>query len=306
MTGLGNTIADKREECARELSGSALLPVVEKLRAYGICESMLRSVVASANREQAMLALAAQLGQGPEQDGAGTFDLPRALLAGVAMQNLDKLPDLPVEESVKSMLCDYCKFFMSPSPGEIPLFDPKQYSFLALAKIALLERFPAGQFDWEVTGFPRSWLFKIPFASLPGVLYFLARKLKGFAPCIMPHVAYRRESPLTRDCEKTWYRMALSVERQPKILGMVGCSWIFSPDTFKASPRFSLFVEPALESGGLVTRRGKVHGNAFMAGSETRRKLYESGEFKPTMGVFLWSRDQMIQWAHSHPEFGDR
>jgi len=305
MISLANKIADTDAECLRELNSPTFSAAVEKLRAQGTYESVLRSVLASANRGQAMLKLAAQLGQAPEQQQDGTFVLPRLLLAGVALQNLKRLEDLPLETSVKSMLCDYCKFFVSPSPDEMPLFDPSQYSFLALAKIALLERFPAGQFDWEITGFPRSWLFKIPFPSLPKVAYFLARELKGFAPCIMPHVAYRRKSPLTRECEQTWYRMAISLERQPDIRGLVGCSWIFSPDTFKVSPYFALLVKPCLESGGLVVTRGEVHDTGFMDGSESRRKLYESGEFKPTMGVMLWSRDQMIQWAHSHPEFSD-
>ncbi|MGO9863881.1 MAG: hypothetical protein ACLPLR_09750 [Terriglobales bacterium] len=303
-----NTLADKiaatRAECARELNRSPLAPLVEKLRAHRACETMLRSVLASSNREQAVLALAAQLGlvPGEEEQGSRTFALPRALLAAVALQNLDQVEGLPLETSVKAMIFDYCKFFVSPPPAQVQLFDPSQHSFLALAKIASLERFPAGQFDWEITGFPRSWLFKIPPTSLPKVAYFLVRHLHGFAPCIMPHIAYLRKSPLTEDCDKTWYRMAISLERQPQIRGLVGCSWIFSPDTFKVSPYFLLLVKPMLESGGLVLTRGQVHDTDFMAGSESRRKLYESGEFKPTMGVVLWSRDQMIQWAHSHPE----
>jgi hypothetical protein len=206
------------------------------------------------------------------------------------------------------MLCDYCKFFVSPPAAEMQLFDPTQMSFVALAKIALLERFPAGQFDWEVSGFPRSWLLKVPFSSLPKVAYFLARRLKGFAPCINSHLSYRRKHSLIlipRECQKSWYRMAISVERQPEIRGLVTCSWFLSPDTFKVSPHLSFMVAPFLESGGIVVTRGKADGNGFLVGSESRRKLYESGEFKPTMGLVLWARDQMIRWAHAHPEFGD-
>ena len=281
MISLGNEIADTTAECIRELNTSALFPVVEKLRTHGTYESVLRSILASSNREQALLTLAAQLGQAPEQHGNGTFALPRVLLAGVALQNLKRLEGLPLGTSVKSMVCDYCKFFVSPPPDEMRLFDPNQYSFLALAKIALLERFPAGQFDWEISGFPRSWLLKIPFSSLPKVAYFLGRRLKGFAPCINSHLSFRRKNSLIlipRECQKSWYRMAISVERQPKIRGMVTCSWFFSPDTFKVSPHLSFLVEPFLESGGLVTTRGKADADTgFLVGSESRRKLYESG-----------------------------
>ena len=308
MISLASKIADTSAECARELNGSALLPIAEKLRAHGSYERVLRSVLASPNREQALRTLAAQLGQAPESQENRTFALHRVLLAGVALQNLKRLEGLPLEASVKSMLCDYCKFFVSPPPAEMQLFDPSQMSFVALAKIALLERFPAGQFDWEVSGFPRSWLLKVPFSALPKVAYFLARRLKGFAPCINSHLSYRRKHSLIlipRECQKSWYRMALSVERQPEIRGLVTCSWFLSPDTFKVSPHLSFMVAPFLESGGVVVTRGKADGNGFLVGSESRRKLYESGEFKPTMGLVLWARDQMIQWAHAHPEFGD-
>ena len=104
--------------------------------------------------------------------------------------------------------------------------------------------------------------------------------------------------------EKTYYRMAISAEQQPEIRGLVASSWFLSPDTFKVSPHLAVLVQPALESGGLVTTCGKAHGKGFMVGSESRRKLFESGDFKPTEGIMLWSRDQMIRWAHSHPEFG--
>jgi hypothetical protein len=284
---------------------------MEKLRAQRTCESVLRSVLAASNREQSVLALATQLGQAPapeeEEPGSRTFALPRVLLASVALQNLDRVEGMPLGTSVKAMLCDYCKFFVSPPPGEVQLFNPSQYSFLALAKIALLERFPAGQWDWEISGFPRSWLWQIPLSSLPRVAYFLARKMKGFAPCIAPHMAFRRKSPLTggQEMEKTYYRMAISAEQQPEIRGLIASSWFLSPDTFKVSPHLAVLVQPALESGGLVTTCGKSRDDGFMVGSETRRKLYESGDFKPTQGLLLWSRDQMIQWAHSHPEFCD-
>jgi hypothetical protein len=58
MTGLGNKIADTSAECVRELNRSALFPVVEKLRVHGTYESVLRSVLASSNREQALRTLA--------------------------------------------------------------------------------------------------------------------------------------------------------------------------------------------------------------------------------------------------------
>ncbi|MGA8270298.1 MAG: hypothetical protein WB919_01990 [Candidatus Sulfotelmatobacter sp.] len=312
MADLGKQITDTIADCLRELDNSGLFSVAEKFRQGTIkqsYEAILRSLLAASNRERALLALASELGLTPEQHGTNTAALQRVILAEVAVRNLERLADFPLEASVKSMVCDYCRFFVNPPPREIHLFEPNQYSFLALSKIALLERFPAGQFDWEVSGLPRSWVPKVPIYSLPKVAYFIAARFKGFSPCIVPHMAFRRKNPLMliqRECEKAWYRMAISAEFQPEIRGLVACSWFFSKETFKVSPHLSFMIKPFLESGALLTTRGNAHvEEGFLTGSEARKKLYESGEFKPTMGLVLWARDQMIQWAHQHPELAD-
>jgi hypothetical protein len=312
MTETGGQIAAAIAECKRELSDSALPGMVDALRRETTdqrFETVLRSVLAAPDRQNALLALSSTLGRDAEHNGNGAATLQRALLTGAALESLEKLPNSPLEASVKSRLCEYYRFFVRPAAHELRLFDANQYSFLVFGKIALLERFPGGQFDWEISGFPRSWLAKVPLASLPRVAYFLSASLKGFSPCIVPHMAYRRKNPLMlvqRECEKAWYRMAMSAELQPQIRGLVACSWFFSRETFKVSPHLSFVLQPFSESGALITTRGKATENeGFLSGSAARRKLYQDGAFKPTMGLVLWSRDQMIRWAHSHPELAD-
>ncbi|HZL68439.1 MAG TPA: hypothetical protein VFC29_14045 [Candidatus Limnocylindrales bacterium] len=141
---------------------------------------------------------------------------------------------------------------------------------------------------------------------MPRVAYFIAAHMKGFAPCIEPHMPARSVLILERESNKAWYRMARSVEADLRINGLVAFSWLYSPDTFKASPHLSFINKPFVESGGLITTMGEADKNSgFLTGSEHRKKLYESGEFKPTHGVVLWSRQQMIRWAHAHPELED-
>ena len=309
MVASRDQIANAIAECRRALEEADIPSFTDSAERGEPHETLLRSLLTSVDRPAALRLLADGRGLTYQNDANGTFPLSRALLAHVARRSVDKLNGLPVEASVKAKICDFYKCFVHPSPSEYQLFDPHRVSFEALAKIALLERFPAGQFDWERSGFPRSWLAKVPLSSLPRVAYFIGRHLRGFAPCIVPHMAYRRKNPLMlirRECEKAWYRMALSAELQPDIRGLVACSWFLSRDAFIASPHLSFVLAPFSESGALITTRGAAdEDEGFLTGSEARKKLYQNGDYKPTMGLVLWSRHQMISWAHSHPELAD-
>jgi len=122
-------------------------------------------------------------------------------------------------------------------------------------------------------------------------------------------MATRRKNPLIlleKECNRSWYRIARSVEMQPDIKGLVATSWLLSADTFKVSPHLSFVNKPFVESGAIVTSAGEADEAAgYLIGSALRRRLYESGKFKPTLGLILWSREQMIRWALSHPELGE-
>jgi hypothetical protein len=309
MNGCGERIAAAIAECKRELDDAEIPSFTDSGDGGQSHETLLRIVLASPDRDAALRRIADQRGLSDQHDANGGFPLSRALLAHVARLNVDRLDALPVEASVKAKICDFYRCFVHPLPAEHRLFDPGRTSFEALSKIALLERFPAGQFDWEISGLPRSWLAQVPPTALPRLAYFITRHLGGFAPCFFPHMAYRRKNPLMlirRECEKAWYRMAISAELQPGIRGLVASSWFLSPDTFTVSPHLSFVLAPFSESGALITTRGAApEREGFLTGSEARKKLYLSGDYKPTMGLVVWSRHQMISWAHSHPELAD-
>jgi hypothetical protein len=309
MAASDEELATAIAECRRELHDADVPSFTDSADGNRSHETLLRTVLASPDRDAALRLIAEQGGLQHKNDVNGGFPLSRALLAHVARVNVDRLDTFPVEASVKAKLCDFYRCFLHPLPAEHQLFDPGRSSFVALSKMALLERFPAGQFDWEVSGLPRSWLAQVPPTSLPRLAYFIGRHLRGFAPCIVPHMAYRRKNPLMlirRECEKAWYRMAISAELQPGIKGLVASSWFLSRDTFTASPHLSFVLAPFSESGALITTRGAAdEDEGFLTGSEARKKLYQSGDYKPTMGLVVWSRHQMISWAHSHPELAD-
>lgn len=308
MSDLPALLGETAEICAVELNSAALAPVCEKLDRAPVSDAaaLLKSLIHSDDRKLDLEKMAATIGV---QDGITNCLLQRTLLLRAALVSLKKLDQFPVEKSVKRLICEEFRFFAKPSEREMTLFAPGQYSFLALAKIAILERFPAGQFHWEISGFPRSWLFKVPPSSFLRVLSFLAIDLKGFAPCFFPHMGTRRKNPmmlLEKESDKSWFRMASSAQLWPGIRGLVASSWLHSPDTYRVSPHLSFINKPFVESGGLVTTMGKAdEGAGHMAGSTQRRDLVKQGKFQPTLGLVMWSRPQMAEWVRAHPELSE-
>lgn len=304
MSKLSDTIAETKAQCASALASEPLSRVSEKLnRAPGNFKVRVSSLIGSGNVDAAVRKLAAQI---DAQGDIAPARLQRSLLLGATLESLDILEAFPLETSVKFLICEEFQFFANPAERELPLFAPEKYSFLALAKISILERYPAGQFHWEVSGFPRSWMFKVPPADFPRLAYFLGIKLGGFAPCFFPHMATRRKNPLMlleKESDKSWFRMAVSAQLFPGIRGLVASSWLHSPDTYRVSPHLSFINKPFVESGGLVTTMGEADQSAgYMVGSAQRRQMLENGKFQPTLGLVLWSRKQMAQWAEMHPE----
>ena len=97
--------------------------------------------------------------------------------------------------------------------------------------------------------------------------------------------------------------MACSMELQPDIKGLVASSWFRSPDTHRVSPHLAWVNTVVVENGGFAAVRGKADPNCgVFVRSQTRRQLYERGEFTPTIGLVLWPRKAMLRWAAAHPE----
>lgn len=311
MIDLSAKVVATYDICSLALRNPPLNTIVAKLVSAGVgglqAAHVLRSVAIAKDRKPRLLSLLRQLGASSEPVLDEVAGIQRTLLLQTALFNVKRLETMPVVPSVASMFCNEFQFFARPSAREMHLFQWESYSFLAFAKIALLERFPAGQFHWEVSGLPRSWLFRVPRAMLPHVSYFIATQLQGFAPCFFPHMATRRTLPLLleKECDRSWHRIARSIENQPDIKGLVASSWLHSTDTFKVSPHLSFMNKPFVESGAIVTTIGEAKEKGYLTGSALRRRLYENGEFRPTQGLILWSREQMIRWARSHPELSD-
>jgi hypothetical protein len=234
----------------------------------------------------------------------GAFE--RCLLLDAAAHACSLLPTLPVTARVKECFCaefNYVATAGVPAMLKLPVGSAR---FTGLAKTVTLRRFPAGQFDWEVSGIPRSALLRVNPARLPGIAAFVVWRMRGLGPVFFSHLNPRRPSRSLSEMEanRSYYQMARTMEMQPQVRGFAAWSWFRSPATHAVSPHLAWLSQVFLENGGRVVEAGpEPPDGGVLYRSETRRRLYDSGQFRPTKGLVLWPRRAMLDWAAAHPEF---
>jgi hypothetical protein len=232
--------------------------------------------------------------------------IERALLVHAVLRVVRQVPTLPVDASVKGLLYREFQAYAAPPPDALGRFDLEELPFIAMTRIVTLRRFPGGAFDWEPSGFPHRWLLKVPPRLMARTLRFLALETRGFAPLLVWHLSgtvYRQRFLLEAETRRSFYRVAAAAERQPAVRGLMAASWLMSTETHRINPHLADIGRPFIEAGGLHTDIGPAPAtNGFLTGDPRRRQLYERGEYRPTIGVLVCSRQQAIRWVHAHPE----
>lgn len=293
-------------EALRELAGTSSTSL-EAIRSLDTESSRALVEQFAANRPSAVAALRRFLAQDDLDVNAEPF--VRTVLIQAGLGALDRLAALPVDASVKRLLCDAFRLIAKPGRASPTYFRPDQdETARGLCSFVLLKRFPAGQLDWDVSGLPRSDLLKVPPRDWARVLYWVAVKLGGFAPCFVAHTGVRRYRLvfLERESNRSYYKMAKSMRLEPAIRGLIVASWFTAPETARASPHLAWTTRTPCEHGALLTTTGLAHPDSgFLIGSPERRELYEKGEYVPHVGLLIWPRRDLIAWAESHPEFAD-
>jgi hypothetical protein len=234
--------------------------------------------------------------------------LVQTTLLQTALQSLDRLDHAPLALAVKTRLCALFRRFCDPANAADRRFRPDLYDeSRSLAACARLARFPAGQLDWDVSGLPRSYLWKVPRRDLPRLLRTVAFELRGFRPCFTPHMGVGRYPLLFLEAEshRSYYRMAESMALQPRVKGLVMAAWYHSRETIRVSPHLGWTNDTPLRHGAFVTDIGPASTESgFLEGSDGRRRLYECGAYRPTLGLVIWPRRDLLAWAAAHPEYG--
>jgi hypothetical protein len=303
---LRHAIDAARAACANALQDSRLRRLAEAWEIRGFTGDRIVSLVACVTDDQVtwepIAAMSSSLGA--TEDAA----TERFLLIASALDALDRLPGLPVSDGVKRLFCDEFSFYAAPHPEYLHRFKVGTASFVGMCKTASLRRFPAGQFDWEVSGIRRADIIAVDASRLLPALAFAAFRMRGLHPIFFSHLNWRRpnRSLLEAEANRSYYRMAQAMRLQPSIKGFAACSWFRSPSTHLVSPHLGWLSRVFLENGGFVADAGPDSPDSgVLHASRTRKRLYEAGEFRPRKGLVMWPRDAMIAWAAAHPEFSE-
>jgi hypothetical protein len=273
------TVDETQQECRTALTDPALAAIAGALDRRGTsldrCVSLVSGVTEQPESVEQLAAMKADL----ERDGLDLSEaaFERCVLTAAALRSLERLDQVPVSASVKACFRDlYARIHQRR-----PRLDLSHHSFVELSKVATLRRFPAGQFDWEPSGLPRSWLPKIrPLTALCRTLHLLAIRMRRFGPAFVTHtgVGWKNYMLLEREAERSYYRMAHSMQLQPRVIGLITASWLHSPDTFAVSPHLAWLNKVFRENGAVIATMGPVDPDCgVLHRSPERKRAYEEG-----------------------------
>lgn len=99
--------------------------------------------------------------------------------------------------------------------------------------------------------------------------------------------------------DECYLNIAEIMRRNPHIRGMIGTSWFYDPQLETISPRLAYLRKRPQENGAYLRYGGPgdVHTERATATSNTRRELYEKGEYIPTCYTLMWARKDLLRWA---------
>jgi hypothetical protein len=237
------------------------------------------------------------------------FAVERFLALRAYLVALPRLLQMPVPDSIKRQFCITCRDITSTLHRPEERLALESAAFGELAQIVTLRRLHAGELSFDVMRMPFSWLLKAHPFDLPGFLRELCSGMRGVGPVVMPHINYWRANQMflrKREHDRAIWRIAQFVEEQRAIKGVAYSSWLFAVETGEESPHLGWLREFfAAENARIIDAGPALTDAGFLVGNERRRQLYASGVFRPRETIVLWSRADILAWAHRHPEFAD-
>jgi hypothetical protein len=247
-----------------------------------------------------------------KQDASGhsvPFAVERFLALQACLVALPRLMQMSVPDSIKRQFCITCRDITSSLDRPDERLALESAAFAELAQIVTLRRLHAGELSFDVMRMPLTWLLKAHPFDLPGFLRELCFGMRGVWPVVMPHINYWRANQMflrKREHDRAIWRIAQFVAEQPAIKGVAYSSWLFGVETGEESPHLRWLREFfAAENARIIDAGPALADAGFLVGNERRRQLYANGVFRPRETIVLWSRADILAWAHRHPEFAD-
>ena len=98
------------------------------------------------------------------------------------------------------------------------------------------------------------------------------------------------------DC--TYRCVASMLRRHTEVAGLTAYGWLYDPRLAEISPRLSYLRQRPLERGAISVRGDTSDFDIrnATAKSQTRKRLYEAGEYVPVAHRVLWLRRDILRW----------
>jgi len=270
------------------------------------CFDLMQGIPYDARRMEVVRRLKREAG---ERGPSAPFAVERFLALQTYLVALPRLLAMPVPDSIKRQFCITCRDITTTLQRPDERLALESDAFAELAQMLTLRRLHAGPLSFDIMRVPFSWLLKAHPFDVPGFLSELCFGMRGVGPVVMPHINYWRSNQLflrKREHDRAILRIAQFVEDQPAIKGVAYSSWLFAVETGEESPHLGWLREFFAGENARIIDAGPALADAgFLVGNERRRQLYASGVFRPRETVVLWSRADILAWAHRHPEFAD-
>ena len=219
----------------------------------------------------------------------GEQQVERFLLAAAALANLDAAMAQPLDLRVQALRLAEFELYAAPDRRRRSLFTVASQTFRSACEVVLLQRFPAGQLHWNLSGLSRRDIARVPLRQMPAFLSFLAFTFGGRGPVFFSHVNGLRKNRfiwLGQESNESYWRVAWCMRLQPRILGLVTRSWFHNPSIAQASPRLEWLNRVILENNGRIVRNGSAGTDSgFLENNGARQAAYEAGSYQPHYGL---------------------
>jgi hypothetical protein len=238
--------------------------------------------------------------------GSSTLENYHKLVLVYLIRDFEKrIAELRVPDSILSLLAvSFQRILAQLENAEKHFYLHSNELFckdLALCRLKLL---PCGSELVDVySGVPRSTLFRNGFQQLVCATRYFLNKGSGFRPWYESHWDRRLIRSFTpKGYDQCYLRIAELLELNPEIKGMMGSSWWFDPALEPVSPNLTFLRQVPLDNGAQLFRVGSNSAatQAAIHLSAERKRLYDSGSYRPTNYLLAWARKDMLEWANRY------
>lgn len=161
---------------------------------------------------------------------------------------------------------------------------------------------PLETYHANVTGVPRSLLFKVSFFDKFRIIKYVICKMGGFSPVLAYHLPRSMKKRFTVDNVRRDHEITADIFQSNKSLrSTFQASWFLDPSLVEISPHLAEIGRFVSKDGSLLVCIGQSDDstNDAILKSQKRKKLYEEGKYIPKRYLRLWARKDILFWKNN-------